>query len=115
MSWASWAAGTIRTATAIAREMKDRTEQDRREPRPAGGAGSGARRHVKRDDHDYRPSRRPRETRAEATSRTWRAVRPQDTPAEIGVAFPPEGDIPRATDRGGVSGRFVARGARAGG
>jgi len=48
MSWASWAAGTIRTATAIAREMKDRTEQDRRDPRPAGGAGSGARRPVKR-------------------------------------------------------------------
>jgi hypothetical protein len=47
----------------IAREMKDRAEQDRREPRPAGGAGRGARRHVKRDDHDNRPSRRPRETR----------------------------------------------------
>jgi hypothetical protein len=31
---------------------------------------------VKRDDHDYRPSRRPRETRADATSCTWRAVRP---------------------------------------
>jgi len=31
--------------------MKDRTEQDRRQPRPAGGAGRGARRHVKRNDH----------------------------------------------------------------
>ena len=82
----------------IAREMKDRTEQDRREPRPAGGAGRGARRHVKRDDHNYCPSRRPRETRADATSRTWRAVRPQDTPAEVGVAFPTEGDILGAHD-----------------
>jgi hypothetical protein len=78
----------------IAREMKDRTEQDRRESRPAGGAGRGARRHVKRDDHDYRPSRRPRETRADATSRTWRAVRPQDTPAEVGVALPTNRDVP---------------------
>jgi len=43
---------------------------------------------MKRDDHDYRPSRWPRETRADATSRTRRAVRPQDTPAEVGVAFP---------------------------
>jgi hypothetical protein len=76
----------------IARKMKDRAEQDRREPRSAGGAGRGARRHVKRDDHDYRPSRRPRETRADATSRTWRAVRPQDTPAEVGVAFPTNRD-----------------------
>jgi hypothetical protein len=49
---------------------------------------------VKRDDHDYRPSRPPRETRADATSRTWRAVRPQDTPAEVGVAFPTRGDKP---------------------
>ena len=81
----------------IAREMKDRTEQDRRDPRPAGGAGSGARRHMKRDDHDYRPSRWPRETRADATSRTWRAVRPQDTPAEVGVAFPTNRDAARRT------------------
>jgi hypothetical protein len=43
----------------IAHEMKDRTEHDRREPRPGGGACRGTRRHVKRDDHSYRPSRRP--------------------------------------------------------
>lgn len=47
----------------IAREMKDRTEHDRREPRPGGGARRGTRRHVKRDDHSYRPSRRPRDVR----------------------------------------------------
>jgi len=51
----------------IAREVEDRAKQERRESRPAGGTGRGARRHVKRDDHGYRPSRRAHETRAEAT------------------------------------------------
>jgi hypothetical protein len=36
---------------AIAREVKDRPEQERREPRTAGGAGRGARRDMERDDH----------------------------------------------------------------
>ena len=35
----------------IAREVKDRAQQESRDPRPAGGTGRGARRHVKRDDH----------------------------------------------------------------
>ncbi len=37
----------------IAREVKDRAQQDRRDPRPAGGTGRGASRYVKRDDHGY--------------------------------------------------------------
>jgi hypothetical protein len=41
----------------IAREVEDRAQQERRESRPAGGTGRGARRHVKRDDHGYRPKR----------------------------------------------------------
>jgi hypothetical protein len=36
---------------AVAREVEDRPEEERREPRSAGGAGRGARRHVERDDH----------------------------------------------------------------
>ena len=51
----------------IAREVKDRAQQERRDPRPARGTGRGARRHVKRDDHCHRPSRRARETRSDPT------------------------------------------------
>jgi hypothetical protein len=36
---------------AVAREVEDRAEQERREPRPARRAGRGARGHVERDDH----------------------------------------------------------------
>jgi hypothetical protein len=36
---------------AVPREVEDRPEEERREPRSAGGAGHGARRHVERDDH----------------------------------------------------------------
>jgi hypothetical protein len=36
---------------AVAREVEDRPEEERREPRSAGGACRGARRHVERDDH----------------------------------------------------------------
>jgi cold shock protein len=39
---------------AVAREVEDRSEEERREPRPAGGAGRGARGHVERDDHGCR-------------------------------------------------------------
>ena len=52
---------------AVAREVEDRPQEERREPRPTGGTGRGARRHMKRDDHGYRPSRWARETRADAT------------------------------------------------
>ena len=80
-------------ASAAVEEFAAARAQERQDVLEVGcGARRGARRHVKRDDHDYRPSRRPRETRADATSRTWRAVRPQDTPAEVGVAFPTNGD-----------------------
>ena len=71
----------------IAREMKDRTEQDRREPRPGGGAGRGTSSPREARRSRLRPSRRPRETRADATSRAWRAEPPQDTLAEVAVAF----------------------------
>jgi hypothetical protein len=60
----------------IAREVEDRAKQERRESRPAGGTGRGARRHVKRDDHGYRPSRQAHETRAEPTYLTDRRLRP---------------------------------------
>jgi hypothetical protein len=36
---------------AIAREMKDWPEEERREARPARGTGRGAGSHVERDDH----------------------------------------------------------------
>ena len=36
---------------AIAREMEDWPQEERRESRAARGAGRGARRHVERDDH----------------------------------------------------------------
>jgi hypothetical protein len=36
---------------SVTREVEDRPEQERREPRPAGGARRGARRHVQYDDH----------------------------------------------------------------
>jgi hypothetical protein len=49
----------------IAREVEDRAQQERRESRPTGGTGRCARRHVKRDDHGYGPSRRACETRAD--------------------------------------------------
>jgi hypothetical protein len=35
----------------IAREVEDRSEEDRREPGPTRGTGCGARRHVERNDH----------------------------------------------------------------
>src|SRR6266702_1286966 len=35
----------------IAREVKDRAQQERPDARPAGGTGRGARRYVKGDDH----------------------------------------------------------------
>jgi hypothetical protein len=53
----------------IAREVKDRAQQERREPRPTGGTGRGARRHVKRDDHGYRPSTSTRDAGADTTPR----------------------------------------------
>jgi hypothetical protein len=53
----------------ISREVEDRAQQERRESRPAGGTGRGARRHVKRNDHGYRPSKRGPETRADPTAR----------------------------------------------
>ncbi len=36
---------------AIAREMEDWPQEERRDSRPAGGAGRGARGYVERDDH----------------------------------------------------------------
>jgi hypothetical protein len=46
----------------VACEVEDRPQEERRHPRPAGGAGRGARRHMKRDDHGRRPSRWARAT-----------------------------------------------------
>src|SRR5439155_25405583 len=37
----------------VAREVKNRAQQERCESRPADGTGRGARGHVKRDDHGY--------------------------------------------------------------
>jgi hypothetical protein len=49
---------------AIACEVEDWSEEERREPRPARRAGGSARCHVKRDDHGCRLSRQsPEEVR----------------------------------------------------
>ena len=38
---------------AVAREVNNRPQEERRKSRPARRAGSGARSHVERDDHDF--------------------------------------------------------------
>jgi hypothetical protein len=72
----------------ITREVKDRAQQERRDPRPTRGTGRGARRHVKGDDHGCRPSRRVRETRADPTPRAWR-FRRQECYLALGVGGKP--------------------------
>ena len=76
----------------VAREVEDRPQQERRGSRPAGGTGRGARRHVKRDDHGYRPSRWARETRADPNSRAWRFRPVAGAQPALVVAEEPEGD-----------------------
>jgi hypothetical protein len=44
---------------AVARDMENRPQEESREPRAAGGAGRGARRHVEGNYHGFLPTRMP--------------------------------------------------------